>query len=220
MTALDSSFIPPRSGKADSLVVFLHGYGANGADLLDIGQEWGAALPNTAFVSPDAPEPCEMSPMGFQWFSLRAAEIITQKALDRAELVLKPAAILNTFLDEQLKKWGVEEKRLVVAGFSQGAMMTMYTMPRRKVPCAGIIGWSGMLLDGAGLTEPGIVKMPILAMHGDSDEVVPPSSLEIVEAGFEAAGFSVETLMRPHLGHGIDMFGLSRSLEFVREVLR
>lgn len=218
MATLKSSSIPPRSGKASSLVVFLHGYGANGADLLSIGHEWGRALPDTAFAAPDAPEVCEAFSAGFQWFSIRAAQI-TRQALDYKEFVEKPAAILSAWLDEQLKEWGLDDSRLVVAGFSQGAMMTMYTMPRRKKPCAGIIGWSGMLLDAGGLKGPGIVKMPVLAIHGDDDEVVPPGSLDEVRQGFEVSGFNVETIMRPGLGHGIDQFSMMRSLQFVQERL-
>lgn len=215
---MDAPTLSPKSGKAKSLVVFLHGYGANGADLLSIGHEWRSYLPDTAFAAPDAPAVCEVFAGGFQWFSIRAAEI-TQAALDRRELIEKPAAFLNAFLDAQMKKWELDESRLVVAGFSQGAMMAMYAMPRRKAPCAGVIGWSGMLLDAPGLKAPGIVKMPVLAIHGDSDEVVPPSSLAAVEEGFEAAGFDVETVMRPGLGHGLDQFGITRSLEFVQECL-
>src|SRR4051812_19005501 len=98
MTAISGQLLPPVSGKARSLVVFLHGYGANGADLLDIGRDWAEDLPDTAFISPDAPDVCEAFAGGFQWFSIRAAQI-TQELLDRAELVQRPAAALNAFLD-------------------------------------------------------------------------------------------------------------------------
>jgi phospholipase/carboxylesterase len=216
MTLITHS-IPPVSGKAKSLVIFLHGYGANGADLLSIGGQWKRALPDTAFIAPDAPEVCEAFAGGFQWFSIRAAEIIDAGTFERKALIQKPARILDAYIDEQLKHWNVPESRLVVAGFSQGAMMAMYTMPRRKSPCAGVIGWSGMLLDAPGLK--GAAKMPVLAIHGDADEVVPPDSLGDVEKGFEAAGFDVETIMRPGLGHGIDEFSLMRSFEFIQEVV-
>jgi phospholipase/carboxylesterase len=208
MKQLDGPFLSPQSGKAKSMVIFLHGYGANGADLLSIGEEWASDLPDTVFLSPNAPD-------GFQWFSIRA---IDEKAFEREKQIETVAPILNAYIDAQLEKWNVPESKLVVAGFSQGAMMAMYTMPRRKNPCAGVIGYSGMLIDAAGLKLPNITKVPILAIHGDRDEIVLPKALAGVEKGFTEAGFNVETIMRPGLAHGIDHFGLMRGLEFTKEV--
>lgn len=213
---IDGPFIAPASGTADSLVVFLHGYGSNGDDLISIGQEWAPYLPNTAFVSPNAPDVCEIFAQGYQWFSIRA---IDPDAFEREKQAEKALPVLNDFLDAQLEKWGVSENRLIVAGFSQGAMMAMYAMPRRKQACAGVIGYSGMLIEAEALKAPEMVKMPILAIHGDRDEVVPPRSLSVIDEGFNAAGYNVETVMRPGLGHGIDGFGLTRGIDFVRECL-
>ena len=125
--------------------------------------------------------------------------------------------ILSAFIDQQLERWGVDESQLVVAGFSQGAMMAMYTMPRRKKPCAGVIGYSGMIIDAEGLKSENIVKMPVLAVHGDGDSIVTPDNLERVENAFSAANFEIESIMRPGLGHGIDQFGMTRGLQFTQE---
>lgn len=211
---IDGPFIAPKSGPAKNLVVFLHGYGSNGDDLISIGQEWAPYLPDTAFVSPNAPEVCEIWSQGYQWFSIRA---IDPDAFEREKQAEKAMPALNAFLDAQLAKWGVAESHLLVAGFSQGAMMAMYTMPRRQKPCAGVIGYSGMLIEAEALKRPEMVKIPVLAIHGDRDEVVPPASLEAIERGFSAAGYDVETVLRPGLGHGIDGFGLTRGLDFVKE---
>jgi phospholipase/carboxylesterase len=215
MKKLDGPHLAPRSGKAKQMVIFLHGYGANGDDLLNIGEEWGDELPDAVFLSPHAPDVCEMSAMGYQWFSIRE---IDNKTFEREKVIEAVAPVLSAYIDEQLQKWGVPESQLAVVGFSQGAMMAMYTMPRRKTPCAAVIGYSGILLDAAGLSQPGIVKMPVLAIHGDADGVVPPKYLSAVQDGFSAAGFDVETLMRPGLAHGIDQFGLVRGIEFIKEV--
>jgi len=211
---LEGPFFPPRSGKAKQLVMFLHGYGANGADLLSLGEEWSEELPDAAFVSPNAPDICEAYAAGYQWFSIRA---IDEKVFERERQIEKVTPVLNAFIDAQLAHWGVPESKLVVAGFSQGAMMAMYTMPRRKTPCAGVIAYSGLLIDAAGLKAPGIVKMPVLAIHGDSDEIVPPGHLKAVESAFSGAGFEVDAILRPGLGHGIDHFGLMRGLQFIKE---
>lgn len=211
---IDGPFIAPKSGPAKNLVIFLHGYGSNGDDLISIGQEWAPYLPDTAFVSPNAPEVCEIWSQGYQWFSIRA---IDPDAFEREKQAEKAMPALNAFLDAQLAKWGLPESRLLVAGFSQGAMMAMYTMPRRQKPCAGVIGYSGMLIEAEALKRPEMVKIPVLAIHGDRDEVVPPASLDAIERGFSAAGYDVETILRPGLGHGIDGFGLTRGLDFVKE---
>jgi phospholipase/carboxylesterase len=214
MQKLDGPFIAPKSGKAKQMVIFLHGYGANGNDLISIGEEWGQDLPDCAFVSPNAPEVCEAWSAGYQWFPIRA---ISPEAMERDKYASIVAPVLSNYIDQQLAKWGVEDSALAVAGFSQGAMMAMYTMPRRKKPCAAVIGFSGMLLDAQGLKGSDIVKVPVLAIHGDADEIVPPDNLARAEKGFEAAGFDIETVMRPGLGHGIDHFGLTRGLQFVQE---
>ena len=214
MKKLDGPFIAPKSGKAKQLVMFLHGYGANGDDLIELGHDFADALPDAAFISPHAPDVCEAWSSGYQWFPIRA---ITPEAMERDKYASIVAPVLSAYIDTQLEKWGVDDSGLAVAGFSQGAMMAMYTMPRRKKPCAAVIGFSGMLLDAQGLKGPGIVKMPVLAIHGDADEIVPPDNLARIETGFADAGFEIESIMRPGLGHGIDQFGLKRSLQFLQE---
>jgi phospholipase/carboxylesterase len=214
--SLDGPMIAPLSGKAKEMVIILHGYGANGDDLISLAEEWAPELPDAVFLAPNAPDMCEASSFGFQWFSIRA---IDERAFEREAQIGLVAPVLSAYIDEQLEKWDVPESRLVVGGFSQGAMMAMYTMPRRKNPCAGVIGYSGMLIDAEGLKAPEIVKMPVLAIHGDSDTVVPPRALAAVESGFSAAGFNVETALRPNLAHGIDHFGLIRGLQFIKEAL-
>lgn len=208
---METALIKPKSGNAKNMVIFLHGYGSNKDDLISIGYEWQEFLPDTVFISPNAPEVCDQFSIGYQWFSLRSIDAGAMEEIHGA------VPKLNNYIDNQLAEWNMEEKNLVVVGFSQGGMMTCYTMPRRKNPCAGIISYSGLLVDPEGLKEEGIVKIPVLAMHGEDDDVVPPFNLNEIEKGFSAAGFEIETAMRPNLGHGIDYFGLKRGLTFVQE---
>ena len=111
MKKLDGAHIAPRSGKAKQMVIFLHGYGANGDDLLNIGEEWAAELPDAVFIAPNAPDICEASPMGYQWFSIRE---IDGKSFERDRLVETVAPVLSAYIDEQLQKWGVPESQLAV----------------------------------------------------------------------------------------------------------
>lgn len=212
MKTLSGPILTPRAGKATSMVIFLHGYGSNGDDLLGIGEEWAEALPETVFLSPNAPEVCEQWAAGYQWFGIRA---IDRESLERDKPAEKVAPILNNYINNALQEFDIEEKRLTVVGFSQGAMMAMYAMPRRPQPCGGVIGYSGMLLEPEGLKAPNISKMPILAIHGRDDMVVPPLCLNEVDVGFKAAGFNVQTFLRPGLGHGIDSFGLAQGVKFI-----
>lgn len=213
LKTLNGPFLAPKSSTAKQMVIFLHGYGSDGNDLISIGREWADELPDAVFISPNAPDPCEQSPMGYQWFSIRA---IDKAVFEREKQIEKVTPVLDAFIDAQLKQWNIDESRLAVVGFSQGAMMAMYTMPRRKKACAAVIGYSGMLLNAAGLKAAGIVKPPVLAIHGDADDVVSPSCLQEVQSGFEAAAFNIETILQPNLGHGLDTFGLTRGVEFIK----
>lgn len=204
---------PASGGAAKNMVVMLHGLGSDANDLISIAPEWAGELPDTLFVSPNAPFPCDMAPYGFQWFSLQ--ERTPEKILAGVETAMP---ILNAFIDQQLEKNGMTDGQLAVVGFSQGTMMALHTMPRRAKPCACVVGYSGALVDPEGLKDvENLVKMPILAVHGDADDVVHPGNLERISDGFEAAGFEIEAIMRPNLAHGIDMVGLKRGGSFIAE---
>lgn len=210
--------IEPKSGNVKNMVLFLHGYGSNKDDLISIGREWQDALPDTIFISPNAPERCEQMMFGesYQWYGLRSTDV---KDIEDDGLVAKAFETLNSYIDAKLAEYGLGEENLAVVGFSQGAMMTTYTMPRRSKACAGIIAYSGFPVGGDDLKNGSVVKMPILALHGEADDVVPPFNLDMTQKLFDEAGFEIETIMRPGVAHGIDMFGLTRGMEFVKECL-
>ena len=127
---------PPRAGgKPKSLVVLLHGLGADGNDLISLAPYWAPLLPSTEFVSPNAPFPCDMAPYGFQWFSFQDRTPAAVLAGIRAA-----APFLDTFLDEVLAARGLDESRLALVGFSQGTMMSLHVGLRRAKPVAGSLG--------------------------------------------------------------------------------
>ncbi|CAN5205152.1 alpha/beta fold hydrolase [soil metagenome] len=214
-TPLDGPSAPPASGAAPrSLVIFLHGYGSNGADLIDLASYWRAALPDTLFLAPDAPQPCPGVPFGRQWWPLTS---LTPQA--RAAGVRVSAPDLDAYIDAQLAAHDLTEDRLALVGFSQGTMMALHVGPRRAKALAGIIGFSGMLADPEALAAEVVTKPPILLVHGDADEVLPVSAIHAAESHFKALDFQVATHISRGLGHSIDEAGLRLGGRFLVEQL-
>jgi phospholipase/carboxylesterase len=204
-------------GQAKSVVVFVHGYGADGADLLGLADPLAPHLPETAFYAPDAPEPCSGNPFGRQWFSIPWLDG-SSEADSRAGL-LRAAVDLNGFLDRILAVEGVGPEALALVGFSQGAMMSLHVAPRRPQAIAGVVAISGRLLMPEGLAAEAVVKPPVLLIHGDQDPVVPFADMSLAGEALSAAGFDVFGHVMKGTGHGIAPDGLGVALQFLRERL-
>jgi phospholipase/carboxylesterase len=206
----------PLSGEARSVVVFLHGYGANGADLLGLADPLSEHLPDTLFVAPDAPEACAGAPMGFQWFPIPWIDGSSQ---EEAEIGLQAAAEdLNAFLDALLVDEDMLPEQMVLVGFSQGTMMALHVAPRREDAVAGVVGFSGRLLSPDLLADETISRPPVLLLHGDADDVVPTQSLPEAAEALQTAGFKeVFAHIMKGTGHGIDPEGLGVALAFMRD---
>jgi phospholipase/carboxylesterase len=204
-------------GQARSIVVFVHGYGADGADLLGLAQPLAPHLPGTAFYAPNAPEPCSGNPFGFQWFPIPWLDGSSEQAArDGLEAA---SADFNAFLDQIMTAEGVGPDALALVGFSQGTMISLHVAPRRAVPFAGVVGFSGRLLEAERLDAETKVRPPILLVHGDADEVVPISSLSDAADALDAAGFEVYAHVSKGTAHGIAHDGLSLALSFLRDKL-
>lgn len=208
----------PRSGETRSIVVFLHGYGANGADLLGLADPLGEHLPDTLFVAPDAPESIPGMPFGYQWFPIPWLDGSSEEEAERG--MAQAVEDLNAFLDALMVDEDVLPEQVVLFGFSQGTMMSLHVAPRREDPVAGVIGFSGRLLAPELLADEVQSRMPILLVHGDQDDMVPVQSLpEAVEA-LQAAGFKdVYAHVMKGTGHGISPDGLGVALAFMRDKL-
>jgi phospholipase/carboxylesterase len=211
-TLLDGPTSAPAGGAAPrSLVILLHGYGSNGADLIGLVPFWRAALPDTLFLAPDAPQPCPGAPAGGrQWWPLTS---LSPEA--RAAGVRVAAPALNAYIDSHLAAHGLTEDALALVGFSQGTMMALHVGPRRARPVAGILGYSGMLADPDALAREVVTKPPVLLLHGDADEVLPVTAMYQAKAQLEHLGFEVSAHVSPGLGHSIDGDGLQRGASFL-----
>lgn len=205
----------PKSGGAPKrLVVLLHGLGANGQDLLSLAPYWEHALPDTLFAAPDAPFPCDMAPVGFQWFSLQDwSDAAMRRGVEEA------APLLQAYLDQLLDAHNLGDKDLALVGFSQGTMMSLYTGPRRAHKIAGILGYSGRLIGAEGLAGAVIQKPPIHLIHGEADPIVPVSAYAQAFEKLQENGFDVTGHTTPGLPHGIDQEGIENGLTFLRRIL-
>jgi len=201
---LDGPRLAPASGgPARQLVVILHGYGADGADLIDLGRAWQGQLPDAAFIAPDAPERLPFEALGGrQWFAL---EERTPTEYRIGAETAQP--VLDRFLDAELAALGLDDRALALVGFSQGAMMTFQSGLRRKVPPAALIGYSG-LLPGADRLDGINTASPVLIVHGSEDDVVPAYHAEAAQTALTQAGISSELHLLSGLGHGIDERGM------------
>lgn len=206
---------PSAGGSPTSLVILLHGYGSNAQDLIGLAPYWTQDLPNTVFVSPDAPTQCEMG-FGYQWFSLQSWAPLS--LLDGAE---RASVKLNAFIDEQMAKYNVPASKVVLVGFSQGTMMALYVAPRRKDSLGGVVGYSGGLIGGEGLIgQPNISRPPIYLVHGEMDNVVPVATFFHAKETLRQAGFDVSGHTTPNLTHSIDEQGIHEGGEFMARVLK
>jgi phospholipase/carboxylesterase len=214
-TRLQSDRKGPKN--ADSVVVFLHGYGADGADLLGLADPLAPHLPGTAFLAPNAPERSRNNPFGYQWFPIPWLDGSSET--EAKSSMAKSIGLIDAFLDEVLETEGIGADRMVVVGFSQGTMMALHILPRRDKPVAGIVGFSGRLLLPEALAAEAKVKPPVLLAHGDADPMVPFEDMRLAGQALEAAGFTVYAHVMKGTGHGISPDGLSAALAFIKDCL-
>lgn len=209
-----AQYVTGNTTAPTSMVILLHGYGANGEDLLDLGREWQADFPDTVFIAPDAPDACEFSPMGYQWFSLADW---TPVAMDSGAKRAAPA--LNAFIDQQLAAYKISDEKLVLCGFSQGTMMALYVALRRARKMAGVLGYSGALVCTEEWPRIALQKPDVCLIHGIADNVVPVGAYYHAAQMLEQYEFPFEGHVLHGLMHGINQYGLDLGRDFLRRVL-
>lgn len=208
--------LPPASdAEATSLVVLVHGYGADGQDLIELGRYWAQALPGAAFVAPNGPDRCAGSPQGYQWFPI--------SRLSPGELasgVTYAAPLLERFLDEEMRRTGLGPERTAIVGFSQGTMLALHVALRRKVAFAGVVGFSGALAAPERLEAELASRPPVYLAHGEADQVVPPQATPMAATVLAMFGVPVIWHMSPGIGHGIAPDMLDQGGRFLANALK
>ncbi len=213
-TRLNTHRRPAEDGQADSLVVLLHGYGADGKDLIGLAEMWARNLGSTAFVAPDAPQPCDINPTGRQWFPISGME--SPDRMDTIHTIVQSIATLQQFIDKEISAAGIPDDRVIVVGFSQGTMMALHAVPRREMQLAGVVGFSGKLLFPGLLESECRTRPPMVLVHGEADEIVPSASSTEAAVILERNGIPVQSILVPELGHGIDHLGIGIALHFMK----
>ncbi len=208
------SFAPAASGAARQLVVLLHGFGADGNDLIGLAPYFARALPEAEFVAPHAPYPCRMAGFGCQWF-----DVYDQDPANRLPAIRSAARLIDAYLDAELAARGLTDGNLALIGFSQGTMMSLFVAPRRLRPCAGVVGYSGRLESPELLADEIRVRPPMLLIHGDRDELLPVGLLDAAAQTLAGNGIPVEHHVRPGLGHSIDEEGIALASAFLARTL-
>lgn len=207
----------PESRPVSSAIILLHGYGADGKDLIGLAKPMSEFLPNCAFVAPDAPEPCAINPGGRQWFPIPtmdgSSEISAEISLNSSVMILK------SVVAKELENYNLTESSVILLGFSQGTMIALHYAARHMKSFAGVIGFSGRLLAPERLARDAVSKPPVLLVHGDADPVVPYSCLEEAGVALTKAGFMVQSLTSPGAGHGIAQDGIEAAIRFAQERL-
>ena len=216
MTKLEGpSHGPHAGGKPGHLVVLLHGYGADGNDLIGLAPVLAPLMPDAVFHAPNAPYPCEGNPMGYQWFSIARFDPPQRLAGAR-----EAAPLIDTFLDDMLAKYGLDEARTALIGFSQGTLMSLHVGLRRATPLAGIVGFSGALAGPEVLKDEIRSRPPVLLVHGDSDEMLPAVLTQQAAEVLRQNDVKVAMHIIKGLGHGIEQKGLSYAARFLLETLK
>ncbi|MGN6487550.1 MAG: alpha/beta hydrolase [Devosia sp.] len=211
MTKLNGPLLPPRSGRpASQAVILLHGYGADGSDLISLGQHWGQLLPDALFVAPNAPNPCAGSPFGFEWFPLNVDRIA-----GRIEGAKQAAPIIREFLADLWEQTGIPPEQTVLAGFSQGAMMALHVGTALDRALAGIIAFSGAFVPADDFHAGQHARPPVTLIHGELDQVVEPDLSRQAATELSASGYDVSLHISPNTAHGIAPDGLDVATSFL-----
>ena len=205
------------SGKSNSMIIFLHGYGADASDLISIADTIIKVLPDTLFLAPDAPHQCQSNPFGRQWFPIPWLDGSSESESEK--ILMESTEILNNFITTICAVEKIQVENTVLFGFSQGTMIGLHLMPIRKAPFAAVVGFSGRVIKPDVFDESQGVKPPVLLVHGDQDQMVAPKFLDESAGILKAAQYSVQSYMSPGTGHGIAPDGLKVAVDFLRKIL-
>lgn len=200
--------LEPEGGAPPSgLVILLHGFAADGRQLVPLARAFRSDLFDLAYLLPHAP-------FALGGTSLRSWTEPNVLADDSAlfEGLAATAPFLERFIDAERARYLLEEDRVALVGFSQGAMLALHVGLRREATPAAIVGFSGELV-GRDRLDDITARSPVAMVHGDRDPVIPVASMWASADALQATGVPVTTTVIPGLGHRIDQRASDAGLE-------
>ena len=189
------------------LVFFLHGGGADGNDLIQIGEIWKSKLHDTTFIAPNGPEVCDGNPHGRQWF-----DILSNNDSDALKGLHQSYLDLKNFIDTYLKKYKLADDKYFLVGFSQGTMLAIYTSLREKL--LGVVGYSGAFLGN--LPNEEVKNNDYLLLHGQNDTIVPIAKMHNAVEQLEHVAKTLSKKIYNDLEHSINEEGIIEGLNFIK----
>ncbi len=198
----------PDAADAEWLIVFLHGYGSSGADLMAFADYWQASMPTVAFAAPDGP--ARTKDGGFQWIGKRPG---TDPRLYDDAVAAQP--VVDEFIDTELARLSLDATRLALVGFSQGTVMALHTGLRRGAAPAAILGYAGGLVGRDRLAADLASRPPVMLVNGDLDELAPVYSMHVAVKALTEAGVVAAGQAMPNLGHAVDADALILGARFL-----
>ena len=213
---LDASLFQPdteKSIKPKKLVVLMHGWGADGQDLLPLAPMLAGNSSGLAIIVPDAPDICSANPFGRQWFELASPDLSSEVI---ATACLNAAPVITQMLEALCDSYQISATDIVLGGFSQGGMIALSAGLSYKLALGGIFCLSGGWLTPSQtiLQETGL---PILLAHGDADPVVPLAMMKASETALISKGFAPQQLVRPAMQHSIDEAVIDTLARFIAQ---
>jgi phospholipase/carboxylesterase len=213
---LDGPRLPPRRAPAKFLIVLLHGYGSNGADMIGLAPSFQPYAPTAAFAAPNGPYRIDD---GYSWFTPQAPNNPGSAQARQAQAAAGGGPALDAFIEAELARDGLPPERLILLGFSQGASTVLNTGLRRKVPPTAIIAFSGANLSPVGLSRR-TNWPPVLLIQGDQDPRVSVAAQQQALRVLKDIGAPATAHLLPGLGHEIDDRGIRLAGELLRSVTR
>ncbi|MDC3077055.1 dienelactone hydrolase family protein [Candidatus Pelagibacter sp.] len=210
---LESTIINPENEtEIKNAVILLHGYGGDGKDISMLTLNWKRFLTNTVFLCPNGHEKCKINPIGYQWFDLETND----KSYILNE-VIRAESILTRYVEEVKKEYNLKNSNICLSGFSQGCMMSINLGLTSKETFNCVVGFSGKIIDKDNLSSRIESKPKTLLIHGEQDEIVPPSNLLDAKDFFSRNEIKLETLMIKDCDHHIPVEASSSALKFIKD---
>ncbi len=211
--SLDTKIIYPEDkNKIENAIILLHGYGGDGNDISSLSINWKRFLKNTIFLCPNAPEKCQISPTGYQWFDLSNDDINYIKNESH-----KAEKILEEYIKEIKLEFKLSNSKICVSGFSQGCMMSLSIGLTIDDPFNCIVGFSGKIIDKEDISKRIKSSTNVLLIHGAQDDVVPCTNLLEAKDFLMRHKINVQTKIINNCGHHIPIEASSTALEFIKK---